>query len=249
MSRDEVMRILSATLSAPVEPLTLKTESSPDTIDPDRFVGQIETTEDGDLRLSLDALTALVPEERADELVVALQGQLQPYGYQVLQTTHGHMDFCLLFNIGVVQANERYKDRALLVIFAAPDPASLLYVRQTNGANLDVMPQDIVNWLDAWHKKSEFTVVGAGHDWIELHFTKLPDDLEAFARQVYEFCPDTLDQGIVKAIPEEFEDMDSASEEQMEEMLEWMEEALDEQTPADLADHIERTGRLWLWWD
>ena len=32
-------------------------------------------------------------------------------------------------------------------------------------------------------------------------------------------------------------------------MLEFMEEALDSQTPADLAEFMKREKRLYLWWD
>jgi Domain of unknown function (DUF4253) len=37
--------------------------------------------------------------------------------------------------------------------------------------------------------------VGAGQDWIEAEFASYPEDWLAFANDVYEFCPDVVDQG------------------------------------------------------
>ncbi len=52
--------------------------------------------------------------------------------------------------------------------------------------------------------------------------------------------PDTLDQNVVKTPPRGVEE---------EELLGFMEDALEDQDPEDLANFIEREKRLFLWWD
>ena len=247
--KHEAVAIMKAALPGPIEPLTLRSTVSPELIDPSRFVGGSETTEDGNLSLSLGVLSCLVPESESFDLVGKVRPALNGIGYQAMQTTHGFKDFCHIFGTGVVPATEQYGGQALLVFFPAPDAASLIYVRQTNGANYDLMPRDIVDRLDSWKQLCDFSVLGAGFDWMELVFYTLPKDLREFAKEVYEFCPDTLDQGIVKAPPAQLQSIKEPSEEDMEAMLEWMDESLEQQTPDDLAESLEREKRLWLWWD
>ncbi len=39
------------------------------------------------------------------------------------------------------------------------------------------------------------TVIGAGLDWTEARITRPPADMLPFARAVYQFSPDVVDQG------------------------------------------------------
>jgi hypothetical protein len=56
-----------------------------------------------------------------------------------------------------------------------------------------------------WAEKYGLRLVGAGSDWIEAEFTRPPSDWKVFAAEVYEFCPDVVDQGTgsVPALAEE----------------------------------------------
>jgi hypothetical protein len=69
-------------------------------------------------------------------------------------------------------------------------------VKATDGANYGVFAADIVEKLRVWEAISKFEVLGAGFDWVALRFTELPEDLCGFAAQVYELCPDTVEQGV-----------------------------------------------------
>ena len=66
---------------------------------------------------------------------------------------------------------------------------------QTNAANYDLDTDDIVKKLQEWTKKCDFTVEEVDHDRVEIRFNTLPEDLTAFCKDVYAFCPDTIDQG------------------------------------------------------
>lgn len=208
------------------------------------FPGQVTPAEGGTMVLTLDVLSVLIPDEEAFNRVAALQEDLEPLGWQALVTAHqGHSDFCYLFNMGVNAAVERFEHQSLLACFRAADAAPLLWVRGTNGANYHVSTGDILRRIAAWRERCSLRVLGAGFDWLRIGFTTLPAHLEAFAAEVYDFCPDTLDQGIVKPMPA---DIAAASE---EEQLAWLGEALDDQEPADLAEYLRRERDLFLWWD
>jgi hypothetical protein len=65
----------------------------------------------------------------------------------------------------------------------------------TNGCNYDIMTDDIINQLKAWSGLCQFEITEIGEDRLELQFITLPDDLKAFCQHIYQFCPDTIDQG------------------------------------------------------
>ena len=46
-----------------------------------------------------------------------------------------------------------------------------------------------------WDEKYGLRLNGAGMDWLFAEFENPPSDWTAFAREVYEFCPDVVDQG------------------------------------------------------
>ena len=250
---DEALAIVKQSVSSPLSRLTLTSGAVEEGFDPSRFTGRVEKGKgEGELSLSLDVLSAVLPQPDAHEIVATLQPQLQPRGCQALLTAGiGHADWCRIFNLGVLAAGKQYRDKALVVFFPAQDPAPLLWARQTNGANCTVYTEHIMAKLDQWGRRCSLMILGAGWDWVDLRFASLPEDLQSFAEEIYQFCPDTIDQGIVKAPPEHLADKPAGemSEEEMEEMMEFMEGALDEQDPSDLADYLVREKRLHLWWD
>jgi hypothetical protein len=250
---DEVLRIIKASVASPLSRLTLRSGAMEEEFDDTRFTGRVEPAEhEGEMTLRLDVLAAVIPQEDGFDVVASLQPQLQPRGCQALVTAAvGHSDWCQIFDLGVLDVKAQYDEQSLVVFFPAEDYVPLLWVRQTNGVNCGVYTKDVIERLDDWAGRCSFAVLGAGWDWVELSFRTLPDDLESFAEEVVEFCPDTIDQAIVKAPPEHLagKSGEDLSEDEMEEMMEFMEGALDEQDASDLADFLAREKRLFLWWD
>jgi len=250
---DDVLQTIKASVSSPLARLTLKSGAMEEGPDDPRFVGRVEPARhEGEVTLALDVLSGVVPRADALAIVASLQPQLQRLGCQALVTAHaGFHDWCRVFDLDVLDAKQQYDGQSLVVFFRADDPASLLWVRQTNGVNFEVYTEDVLERLDEWAERCSFAVLGAGWDWVELRFDTLPDDLEDFAEEICEFCPDTIDQAIVKPPPAHLagKSSDELSEEEREEMMEFMEEALDEQDAGDLADYLAREKRLHLWWD
>ena len=65
----------------------------------------------------------------------------------------------------------------------------------TSAGNYDMGTDQIIDRLKQWQELCAFRVTGAKHDRVSLEFDTLPADMDAFARDVYAFCPDIVDQG------------------------------------------------------
>jgi hypothetical protein len=83
-----------------------------------------------------------------------------------------------------------------IAVIKGKDDLDILRYRRTDGINNDLENKDIVNKILEWKTKYGLTVIGCSRDWLEVEFDKLPADMDAFAKEVYEFCPDSVDQGV-----------------------------------------------------
>ena len=62
-------------------------------------------------------------------------------------------------------------------------------------------PKDVINKLKAWQEISNYEIIFASNSSLLLQFTGFPKDLEDFAREVYELCPDVQDpKEVIKEI-------------------------------------------------
>lgn len=66
---------------------------------------------------------------------------------------------------------------------------------QTNGINYDVTTEDIINKLEDWERRFGITISDVSYDQVTVYFQTLPDNLQEIAIELYEFCPDIIDQG------------------------------------------------------
>lgn len=80
-------------------------------------------------------------------------------------------------------------------VLKADGYADVLRVMGTNGWNYDIGPEQVIARLKLWDQRFGIVLRGAGFDWLEASFQREPPDLGAFAREVYEFCPDVVEQG------------------------------------------------------
>lgn len=81
-------------------------------------------------------------------------------------------------------------------ILRSTDKYDILRVRRTNGINYDLSDEDVINRIREWDALYQLDFVGADFDWFEASFGTPPEDFAAFAREVYAFCPDIVDQGV-----------------------------------------------------
>jgi hypothetical protein len=147
-----------------------------------------------------DGICVPVPEDKADFILQSLRKKLTPLKYMafVAEINAG----IKIDKIGVIKGTDQY---------------DILKVMYTNGDDYDISNQDVIERLKEWEKTSPFDIIGADNDWVEIEFKTLPKDLKSFTEEVYDFCPDAVDQG--------------------------------PGSPAELANEIQQTKRLFLWWD
>jgi hypothetical protein len=88
-----------------------------------------------------------------------------------------------------------YNNNSVALIRGSEETEIIKY-RRTDGINYGHENKDIVSKIEKWNNTFGLSVVGCGVDWLELKFSHLPGDLNKFAEEVYEFCPDSVDQGV-----------------------------------------------------
>lgn len=92
-----------------------------------------------------------------------------------------------------------------------------LEIVRISGINYDISHDDVVARYREWDSKYGLALLGANFEWLEAEINSPPEDWLRFAEEVYEFCPDVVDQGVG--------------------------------TVEALADELQRSGHLYLWWD
>jgi len=95
----------------------------------------------------------------------------------------------------LVFAFEDTKHQKFLAAIKGSDELDIIKWRQTNGINYGYENEDLLVKLKEWKSKNDFFVLGVGTDFIEFEFATMPSNMEAFAKDVYQFCPDIVDQG------------------------------------------------------
>ncbi len=153
-----------------------------------------------DYQIMADGIAVPVPENRTDMVLDSLRRKLSPLKY---------MAFVVEMNAGIKT------DR--IGILKGTDQYEILRVMHTDGDDYDISNEDVIDRLKDWEKSSPFDIIGADNDWVEIEFKTLPKDLKAFVEEVYDFCPDAVDQGPGSI--------------------------------GGLIAEIQRTKRLFLWWD
>lgn len=76
------------------------------------------------------------------------------------------------------------------------DDYAYLGIVRTDGINHDLDHEAVMARYRLWDQKYGLRLVGAGGDWIEAEFVRPPEDWQAFAQELYAFCPDIVDQGV-----------------------------------------------------
>ena len=64
----------------------------------------------------------------------------------------------------------------------------------TNGDNYDLSTEDLIEQFQYWDAKYGIELNEVEFDSVTVIFKDLPEDLTELAIEIYEFCPDTIDQ-------------------------------------------------------
>lgn len=83
-----------------------------------------------------------------------------------------------------------------IAVIKGTDDLDILRYRKTDGINYGLANEHLVQKISQWKSSYGLNVIGCGTDWLQVEFDKLPADLDAFAEEVYKFCPDSVEQGV-----------------------------------------------------
>jgi hypothetical protein len=133
--------------------------------------------EDG-YQIMANGLTVSVPRSRTEQVLWSLRDKLRPLKYMAF----------------IIEINNALKIDKIGIIKGA-DQYDILRVMHTNGDEDDVSHEEVIEKLKGWGKRCPFEIIGAENDWVEIEFRIMPRDLKVFAEEIYDFSPDTVDEG------------------------------------------------------
>ncbi|RPJ08054.1 MAG: DUF4253 domain-containing protein [Spirochaetaceae bacterium] len=85
---------------------------------------------------------------------------------------------------------------SFLTLIKSDDQMDILNYEKPDGINYGIEAADLFKRLMIWDGLFGLVILGADYDWVYIRFKKLPQDIAAFADEVYKFCPDSVDQGV-----------------------------------------------------
>lgn len=103
----------------------------------------------------------------------------------------------LLAFVGCTRSLADAPDAGSEVVVATGDSQfDILRVAQSDAVNYDMETEDLVRKLQAYDSRYRIDIFHAETDTIEFRLCSAPGDLAAFCADLYEFCPDIVDQGV-----------------------------------------------------
>ncbi len=123
--------------------------------------------------------------------------------------------------------------------------------QETDGINCNITNEMIIQKLQAWDAAYGVDISDVGHNQLAVRLHNLPDNLEAFAGEVYEFCPDIVDQGFgcMDEMVEMYEETGQPVPEETKALIEGIDFEDDSFGIKLLARAIEKEKFIKLWWD
>jgi hypothetical protein len=127
-----------------------------------------------------DGRSVVVSELRAPQLVQQLKGELGP-GLVVYM---GHTQL-----LPPDQGSE-------VVVAPGESQFDILRMAESDAANYGLDTEGLVKKLQDYDGKYGIEIFHADTDTIEFTLKSMPADMPAFCRDLYKFCPDTVEQGV-----------------------------------------------------
>jgi hypothetical protein len=131
------------------------------------------------------------------------------------------------------------------------DPFDEIRKAGTAAPNFDLDNEAVIERLTRWQSLCSFTVANAKEDSVDITFATLPEDMDSFVRDLYDFCPDLVDQG-TGCVHEIIEMMEETGEElkpEMKELIEGVDFGDENYGLEVLKREILKSKSVSLWWD
>jgi hypothetical protein len=99
--------------------------------------------------------------------------------------------------IGTQRSLTKPKARGVeLVVGPGANQFDILRIAASDAVNFDMETEDLIAKIQSWDASFGVDIFQAETDTIQLKLKSIPTQLDAFAQDVYEFCPDIVDQGV-----------------------------------------------------
>lgn len=127
------------------------------------------------------ARSALVPANEAETLLGKVRNELGPGLIAFIGTQH---------SLAAVEP-----DGVELVVAEGTTQFDILRVAASDAVNFGKETEDLIAVLQKWDAEFGIDIYQAATDTVQLRLKSLPADMKKFSQDVYEFCPDIVDQG------------------------------------------------------
>lgn len=84
----------------------------------------------------------------------------------------------------------------VITILQSENKYEPLLFEATNAVNYEIYTSQIIDQLKSWDSKYGIELNGVGSDFVFGEFKNQPNNLHKFAKELYVFCPDIVDQGV-----------------------------------------------------
>lgn len=101
----------------------------------------------------------------------------------------GQTLYVFRMNFGIDNENDG------VAIVNTSDKYKILKETATDGINYDITNDSLLTIIHRFDEQYNLSLTGAGMDWCQFTIGNEPADWNAFAQEVYEVCPDVVDQG------------------------------------------------------
>jgi hypothetical protein len=128
------------------------------------------------------AISVIVPEDHARELLPTVRSQLGPGFVAYIGTTRW--------------LGDDRPDGVEVVIGPGNSQFDILRLARSDAINFGMETEDLIQKLQEYDEQFGIDIDHAETDTIEFRLLRKPGDVSGFARDVYEFCPDIVDQGV-----------------------------------------------------
>jgi hypothetical protein len=117
----------------------------------------------------------------------------------------GHTIYVFEQNFGI----DNEKDKVAIVNTA--DKYEILRETATDGINYDIDNDSVISIIKYFDAKYDLTLTGCGYDWCQFNIGKAPSNWNVMAKEVYDVCPDVVDQGTgtVEDLAKELEEFET----------------------------------------
>ena len=123
--------------------------------------------------------------------------------------------------------------------------------QNTNGANYEITNDDILKKLEHWDSQYGIEISDVAADRVLVTFNSLPTDVEALAKDIYEFCPDVIEQhfGVMDEMVEMMEETGQELDPELAKLIDGVDFEDENFGEILLQKSLLATKSVGLWWD